>query len=138
MKIIFISVIMRRKLLQHVETYFHDIVLLLISQKATNILRHASYFHYLQTVKFNVNLWTLCFVLQKSFKTWKDWVIFRELSAESGVVGSSELHRCYFTYTFWVIQMPSRALLLVRSVQKQKLGKKIKALWLNSQLLLPL
>ena len=35
------------------------------STSASNIFREAFYYHYLQTCKFNVNLWTLYFVLQK-------------------------------------------------------------------------
>ena len=41
------------------------------STSATNILRYAFYYH-----KFNVNMWTLCFVLQKVPKSFKAYTNF--------------------------------------------------------------
>ena len=37
------------------------------STSANNIFREAFYHRYLQTVKFNVNLWTLCFLSNKKY-----------------------------------------------------------------------
>ena len=81
---LFFSVIMRQKIIFACKNDFHDIVLL-ISQK----LQHLCNLYFKGTLstintfkryKFNINLWTLCFVLQRVPKPFKQmWVDYIQL-----------------------------------------------------------